>query len=76
MIGSNMTMKIVHEFIAEDLEEKLSHVKVGIQETDILRLAKAFSHYVSVDITSGLEGMTIQARERELFRLVREAVRT
>lgn len=75
MIGSSMTMKIVHEFIAGDLEEKLSHVKVGLQETDILRLAKAFSHYVAADITSGLEGMTIQARERELFRLVREAVR-
>lgn len=75
MIGSNMTMKVVHEFMAGDLAEKLSHVKVSLQEGDISKLAKEFSRYASKDITEALEGMTFRARERELFRLVREAVK-
>lgn len=75
MIGSNMTMKVVHEFMAGDLAEKLSHVKVGLQEGDILKLAKEFSRYASEDIAEAFDGMTILARERELFRLIREAVK-
>lgn len=75
MIGSNMTMKVVHEFMAGDLAEKLSNVKVSLQEGDISKLAKEFSRYASKDITEALDGMTFRARERELFRLVREAVK-
>ena len=41
-------------------------------DEDIQRLAKAFSGAVSQEITKNMEGMGFYARERELFRLVRE----
>lgn len=41
-------------------------------DEDIQRLAKAFSGTVSQEITKNMEGMGFYARERELFRLVRE----
>lgn len=76
VIGANLTSRVVHEFMAEDFTSRLSELKVQLQDADIRKLARQFSAYAAADIIKGLEGMTMKANERELFRMVREAIKT
>ena len=70
-----VTDKVIRAHAAK---ERMNNAVAGegltfrLGDEDIQRLAKAFSGTVSQEITKNMEGMGFYARERELFRLVRE----
>lgn len=69
----------VAEKITSGVEGKISFSQnnrtkeqMSMSEEDIQKLARAFSSIVSKEISKNMEGMGFYARERELFRMIRE----
>lgn len=78
VIGSNMTMKVVHEYTMENkgeiqkLSDMISNMKLRMAKEDIASLAREFA----VITADNLEGMGMTCYEREFARVVRRAAET
>lgn len=60
----------------QGIHGKQEEIKATLAEEDIKALAKAFAKEAAADITKEMEGMGMYARERELFRMMREVNRS
>ena len=75
VIGSNMTMKVVHEYalgnhgVMNRLSDTISNMKLRMTKEDITSLAREFSMIIS----DNLEGMGISCYDREFARVIRRA---
>lgn len=78
VIGSNMTLKVVHEYalgnhgVMNRLSDTISNMKLRMTKEDITSLAREFSMIIS----DNLEGMGISCYDREFARVIRRASST
>lgn len=78
VIGSNMTMKVVHEYVLGNhgdmnrLSDTISNMKIRMTKEDITSLAREFA-MITAD---NLEGMGISCYDREFARVIRRASAT
>lgn len=70
-VASNMTASVAAK---ENLawKERDADTSMSLSEEDIKRLASEFAKSASEEISKAMDGMGIYAREREIFRLIRE----
>lgn len=70
-VASNMTAAVAAK---ENLvwKEREANISVSLSDEDVKRLASEFAKSASEEISKALNGMGIYAREREIFRLIRE----
>lgn len=70
-VASNMTAAVAAK---ENLvwKEREANISVSLSDEDVKRLASEFAKSASEEISKAMNGMGIYAREREIFRLIRE----